>query len=272
MKKVFSFWEPKESIPGYIRLCLDTWRGNLPDYEVEILDFRSLGKYLSGAEIAEIRCPELSFAMQADCVRCALLKKYGGIWLDADTVMTRPLDPALTRSDVTMVANREAGRLMNYGAYIYAARPETRIVSDWHRALLPRVRTARRLYGSWFARLVSRREWKVVRRWDYFENAILDPMTAVAAAADYACVDKDAAGAFPEETLTAAGTADTPFDAYVKYWFSSGEPGPEVARGMGLLMLHNSWTPKAYREMTADEFLKTDTRLAALLRRLTAGR
>ena len=30
-------------------------------------------------------------------------------------------------------------------------------------------------------------------------------------------------------------------------------------------MFHNSWTPPEYRAMSADEFLKTDVRLAALL-------
>ena len=33
-------------------------------------------------------------------------------------------------------------------------------------------------------------------------------------------------------------------------------------------MLHNSWTPPEYRAMSADEFLQSDVRLAALLRQL----
>ena len=33
----FNFWEPRQKIPGYIQLCLNTWKKFLPEYEIIIL-------------------------------------------------------------------------------------------------------------------------------------------------------------------------------------------------------------------------------------------
>ncbi len=269
MRRVVAVGEPKEAMPGYVRLCLETWRRCLPGFEVVALDFNSLGDYLSAAARAEISCPHESLAKQADCIRCAVLKKHGGIWLDADTILTKPLDSRFMSGDVTMVARREGDGPVNYGAYIYAARPETNVISEWHRQLLPRIRKSRRLRDSLLRRLFDRRGWREVRSWDYYENDILDPLTSHLSPPDYVWVDKDGIGAFPEESLLSDGTASAPFDAYVRYWFSPGPAESALAEGAGLIMLHNSWTPKLFRKMSEREFLSTDTRLASALRTLT---
>lgn len=269
MKKVFTFWEPKESVPGYVRLCMDTWARNLPGYEVVVLDRESLRDYLTAEELAEIDCPAESLAKQADCIRCALLNKYGGIWLDADTVLTKPLDARFTSSEVTMVARREASGPVIYGAYIHAARPGTRLVSEWYRQLLPRISRSRTLRGGWMRRLLDRRGWKQVRGWSYFENDILDPLVAHVDPADCALVDKDEVGAFPEESLYGREDVDGPHSAYVNYWFSPGPADKAFADCAGIIMLHNSWTPERFRAMSEQEFLATNTRLADVLRVLT---
>lgn len=259
-------------MPGYVQLCRETWRRCLPGFEVVVLDFKSLGGYLSAAEIEEVSCPHESLAKQADCIRCALLRKHGGIWLDADTVLTKPLDERFCSADVTMVARHFESGQMIYGAYIYAARPETKMISEWHRQLLPRIEKSRQMNASRLRRWLDRRTWKAVRRWGYFENDILDPLTAQLTAPDYAGIDKDEVGVFPEEALLADGSAQSPFDAYVRYWFSAGEADAVLKDCAGLIMLHNSWTPETFRKMSARDFLGTNTRLAKLLRALTEGK
>ena len=85
MNKVFTFWEPKAAVPGYIRLCMKTWARNLPGYEVVVLDYESLGEYPTDEEQAAVLWKGMTLAMQSDCFRCAVLKKHGGIWLATDT-------------------------------------------------------------------------------------------------------------------------------------------------------------------------------------------
>ena len=46
VKRIFTFWEPKENIPGYISLCIETWKKFLPDYEIVILDYSNLDEWI----------------------------------------------------------------------------------------------------------------------------------------------------------------------------------------------------------------------------------
>lgn len=266
-ERVFTFWEPKEAMPGYVRLCLETWRSCLPGREVVVLDYGSLGDWLTPAERDAVLWTGMTFAMQSDCIRCAVLKKHGGIWLDADTVLTRPLDGRFARADVTMVARRMNGALVNYGAFIRAARPEARFLRDWHAALVGRVAKARRCRDSLWFGLLHRRERRLMRRWDYCVNAVIDPLARTADAADYAWVDKDAVNALPEERRLTGAPGEDISEVYREFWFRPGDPAEALEGNAGILMLHNSWTPPAFLAMPPEAFLATDTRLAALLRR-----
>ena len=266
MKNVFTFWEPKERMPGYVRLCMETWKGCLPGYATVVLDYDSLCDWLTKAEQEEILCRKMTLAMQSDCIRCAVLKKHGGIWMDADTVLVKPLDERFSAADCAIVARRQNGHLVHYAAYINAAKPEAKFLVDWHKALVPRVAKAEKFRSSWLTRVLHHEEWKLIRRWNYCVNAIIDPMADTAVPKDYAWIDKDAIFAVPEEELMTTGIDAVA--AYQKYWFEPGGIDDVLNRCAGMIMLHNSFTPDSYRAMTADEFIVTDTRLAALLRHL----
>ena len=266
MKKVFTFWEPKEKVPGYVRLCMETWRGCLPGYETVVLDYGSLGDWLTKEEQNDVLCKKMTFAMQSDCIRCAVLKKHGGIWMDADTVLVKPLDERFSASDCAIVARRQDGHLVHYAAYINAAKPEAKFLVDWHTALVPRVAKAEKFRSSWLTRVLHHEEWKLIRRWNYCVNAIIDPLADTADPKDYAWIDKDAIFAVPEEELMATGLDAVA--AYQKYWFEPGGIDDVLKRCAGMIMLHNSFTPERFRVMSSKTFLATDTRLAALLRHL----
>lgn len=87
-QRIFTFWEPSQSMPPYIRLCLQSWEKFCPKYEIVIIDYSTLDKWLSKDFFDEILYSDFSLPKQADAIRCALLYKYGGIWLDADTIIT----------------------------------------------------------------------------------------------------------------------------------------------------------------------------------------
>ena len=266
MNKVFTFWEPKESVPGYVRLCMETWKDCLPGHETVVLDYDSLGNWLTAEEIKSVLCRKMTLAMQSDCIRCAMLKKHGGIWLDADTILIKPLDARFSAADCTIVAWRKDGHLVHYAGYINATRPEAKFLCDWHRELVPRVAKAERFRSSWLTRLLHHGEWKLIRRWNYCVNAIIDPLAEHADPKDYAWLDKYEIFAVPEEELMSTGLDAVA--AYQKYWFEPGEVDDVLARCAGLIMLHNSFTPDRIRDMSAEAFLATDTRLAKLLRSL----
>lgn len=269
MKKVFTFWEPKENVPGYVKLCMETWKNCLPEYETVVLDYESLGDYLTPEEQQAVICKKMTFAMQSDCIRCAILKKHGGIWMDADTILLKPLDERFSSGDCSIVARMQEGHLVHYGAFINAKKPETPFLAAWYKDLVPRVAKAERFRSNWFLRTFRRQEWKLIRRWNYCINAIIDPMgdeEIKKPKSDYAWINKDEIFAVPEEELMAGGL--NAVEAYQKYWFEPGETDDVLKRSAGVIMLHNSFTPAEIRAMTAEEFLKTETRMAALLKRL----
>jgi acetyltransferase-like isoleucine patch superfamily enzyme len=45
-KTIFTFWEPKENMPAYLELCIKTWYKFLPDYNIIILDYKTVDEWL----------------------------------------------------------------------------------------------------------------------------------------------------------------------------------------------------------------------------------
>ncbi|EDO8846915.1 hypothetical protein GM848_08840 [Campylobacter coli] len=87
-KTIWTFWEPKDKMPGYVKLCIETWKVFFSDYRVVILDYSNLHNFLPKDFYDESLYENFSLPKQADAIRAAVLFLYGGIWLDADTIIT----------------------------------------------------------------------------------------------------------------------------------------------------------------------------------------
>ena len=59
---------------------------------------------------------------------------------------------------------------------------------------------------------------------------------------------------------------EAPIDSYLRYWFT--DRPFNAAEQPGIIFLHNSWTPKHYRDMEASDFIEQDISLAKLLKHL----
>ena len=60
---------------------------NIPEYKIIILDCNNNYHFLERPLISKILFKKISLPIQADAIRVAILKKYGGIWMDADTII-----------------------------------------------------------------------------------------------------------------------------------------------------------------------------------------
>lgn len=78
-KFIFSFWEPEEKMCPYLKLCMETWKKYLPDYEIVNLNYSNLEEYLPKDVIKKILYKKMPLAQQADCIRAWLLYKWGGL-------------------------------------------------------------------------------------------------------------------------------------------------------------------------------------------------
>lgn len=94
---VWSFWaQGTANLPPIIQTCIDTWRQNGGAETIYVLDSKSVSRFLSWVELPRTFL-SLTPQMQSDAVRLAILAKYGGIWLDASTLVTKTLMPWLEK-------------------------------------------------------------------------------------------------------------------------------------------------------------------------------
>ncbi len=79
------YWQG--SMPEYIKLCIDIIKiKSQKYYMLHILDDISVTKYLPHLDDLKI-LNKLLVAQKADYIRINLLYLYGGLWMDADTIM-----------------------------------------------------------------------------------------------------------------------------------------------------------------------------------------
>lgn len=94
--KIWCYWEtlPGKKRPGYIDLCYDSLTHNCGNcFEIIRLDESRIHEYLSEEDLKGVSLENLSIPHKTDYYRYALLEKYGGIWIDADIIVTRCLCP-----------------------------------------------------------------------------------------------------------------------------------------------------------------------------------
>lgn len=97
---LWAFWSGPTQ-PDIIRRCFANWRRMCPGFEIRILDEQSVLAYVGAIPQA---LQQASAPKRADWVRAELLRRHGGIWLDASTILTTSLDwvieaQARTQSD-----------------------------------------------------------------------------------------------------------------------------------------------------------------------------
>lgn len=265
--KIFTFWEPRSSIPGYISLCMKTWQMNLPNSEIVVLDYSNLRMYLDHDTYDEIVFKGMSLPKQADAIRAAVLRKHGGIWLDTDTIITKSefIEGYCKDSNVVMIGRPQTDGVL-YAAFIYASKPNTSFMQKWYEELPTRIKKYKKLKDNWFLRVLHKADWKKAERWDYCANSIIDPLSKTMKHQELNVLDADALLALPERVVF--NQVDT-ITAYTKFYFSNNTEWEKVFdQSAGIWLLHNSWTPEHFRKMTEEEFLKQDVALSHLLRKV----
>jgi mannosyltransferase OCH1-like enzyme len=153
---VFTFWEPRNKIIPYLELCRKTWEKNLQDHTIIVLDYSNINNYLPRGtyDIALLR--QLSLPMQKDAISVAVLKEYGGVFMDIDTLVVRDIFPIVCRLENTEV--------VMFGTHLafLAARPNSYVLALW----LERIQEK-------LAKIARENSTKVEIPWDYVGNSTL---------------------------------------------------------------------------------------------------
>lgn len=108
---VFIVWFGK--MPEYIAYCIRTIKKRC-GCKVYFITEKNVNNYLQGIDLNPNWRQITWRAQSVDCLRLALLYKYGGCWIDADTVMLKPIKHLFkTNADIKLMKWRRTGRILN---------------------------------------------------------------------------------------------------------------------------------------------------------------
>ena len=124
---LWSYWQGGTP-PLLVQRCFDHWRRLHPHFEIRILDERGVLQYLPAIPAA---LDGASAAKRADWIRLELLRRHGGIWLDASTILTQPLDWVLQEQA------RTGADFVGYYLQQYTSVPQRPVVENWFMAAPP---------------------------------------------------------------------------------------------------------------------------------------
>lgn len=92
--KIIHFcWLSNDPYPAKIKKCIDSWSAVLPDYEIRLWNFDTLGEHCNRWVREAYQHKKYAFA--ADFVRVFALYNYGGIYLDSDVEAVKSFDRLL---------------------------------------------------------------------------------------------------------------------------------------------------------------------------------
>ena len=88
------WWTGEESMPLAIKLCHQSKLNNSNGCKVVLLTEENIKDYVSFPDFVWTQFEEGKLRIQhfADMIRVQLVKKYGGVWLDASLYCTEPID------------------------------------------------------------------------------------------------------------------------------------------------------------------------------------
>ena len=85
---IWVFWDSDKK-HTMVEICLKKIKSTLSDFEINIIDHKTLNDFLPNAYIKRDDLPIANFS---DLIRLDLLRNYGGFWIDASTLLTENLD------------------------------------------------------------------------------------------------------------------------------------------------------------------------------------
>ena len=267
---IFTFWEPSGKLPGYLQLCINTWKKNIPNYHIIILDYSKLHKYLNSSIISKILYKKMTLPIQADAIRVAILEKYGGIWMDIDIIITNNnFLKNIFGYDLAFFGNPQEKIPSN--AFIYAKK-NSRILKEWLKHIIKRVSVYKSLSTK---KSKDSAKLSYIYKWNYLGNGIINQLLKTKKK-NFIIFDWFKMHALPERNIfhindTMAGDKNIiskRFKAYNKLYFHPGDPQKIININPEIIFLHHSWTDKKYKYMSKKEFLKQNIMLSSLLKKI----
>lgn len=131
-KIIWMYWDSADK-NHLVDFCIYNTQEICKDYQVIILNKNNVHEYVTLPQFKK----DLKVAVIADYIRLSLLKKYGGIWMDASILLSENFDWFLSKMNSTenfvfysdpCTTNLDQPITENW---FIAARPNSEFISDW---------------------------------------------------------------------------------------------------------------------------------------------
>ncbi|WP_144653739.1 capsular polysaccharide synthesis protein [Campylobacter coli] len=253
-KIIWTFWEPKDKIPGYVKLCIETWKVYFPDYKIVILDYSNLYDFLPKDFYDESLYVNFSLPKQADAIRAAILYLYGGIWLDADTIIT---------SSKIKYFFESPSNFSIFSSHIGVLKAEkgSIVCLNWAQECQKRILNYNKVKNS-------NGDLKQFEVYYYLGNGPLNPNIEKfkdnknEVAIFNRIKNKVIMEAFWR--IKYENKEENAVVNYQEFYFLNDYSDFVLENEAGLLMLHNSWTPYSYKNLNTEDFLICKNTLSSI--------
>ena len=99
MKKIIHYcWFGPKPLPKLAKKCIASWKKYMPDYEIKLWSEENID--LNECDFIKEAYENKKWAFVADYARTKVLYEYGGIYMDTDMELTKPLDDLMTEDFV----------------------------------------------------------------------------------------------------------------------------------------------------------------------------
>ena len=92
-KVIHTFWFSGDPLPPKYKDCLESWKKYAGDFEIKIWDLNTYKP--SKCLFFEQAISEKNWAFASDYARVDVLRRYGGVYMDLDVEMLRPIEDLL---------------------------------------------------------------------------------------------------------------------------------------------------------------------------------
>ena len=133
---IWTLWlQGWERAPEVAKACLQSWKTHNPNWTIQALDRSDvLDLFVDGQISPAIHREDIPPEAVSDVIRIALLRKYGGVWVDSTVFCLRPLDEwlhAKLPSGFFAFARPGPDRMLS--TWFLAAHAPHELVEDWYR-------------------------------------------------------------------------------------------------------------------------------------------
>lgn len=234
-ENVFTFWEGP--MPSYIQLCMMTWK--FPYANLIILNYSNLKDYTNITDESLQKLNKFTLPQIADYVRVHVLRDQTGYWLDADTIMVTNELPTTNMIGDPKLRTQTIG-------YLHSDEPYSELFMKW----------------AEYQDHVINNPNSSPKLWSIMGNSFTDNYVRTHGEVSICSVDNCWA-----ETYMIPGNMPR-IDKYKRLYFGETFKLGDL-RPTNMLMLHNSWTPNWYKQLSVNDVIVQNCTMSNILRELT---